>query len=251
MKIVQQVILVYTLASCSTKYSDVKFPNLEVDPLKESFKMNNVKAYYQTLHGVDYKGKKFSYKSDSANFNRDGILTSFFQLDDFLGGMTYFNRYDSLKRLISQEYRSCTYSDYFLKYEFDPRNRKAIKYKYDLVGNDSLLLIKTVYSLDLENTRVLNSVKYWKDTNDTINLTNYEYEKGKLVRINSRRGSIDYMYSETGMLTQIHKVVLDEKGDEIEYLTETDYISSKTGLIDSTLLGGNGWVNYYNYEFWE
>lgn len=239
------LLFIFLVLSCSDNPSLVDWSKVNVDPLREAFKRNQVKSYYQVLHGIDYEGEKFSYKSDSANYNEDGYLTSFFQLDDFLGGTRYFNSYDTLNRLTAQVMRSCVGSDFIFKYESN--EKLGVEKMYDIVRNDTILFSKSIYSFDEENDRLSSKVEYRKDSNDTIDFCVFRYANNKLMNIDGRRQSIRYTYNDVGALTKILKVFHDENGNDLP--DETDYISTSTGLIDSTTLDEFGWVKYYSYKF--
>jgi len=245
------VFIIFLLLGCSSNIDEIHFPNLVQEPTVAAYKKNQIKSYFQVLHGVDYKGNSFSYRSDSVNFSKSGNLESLYQLDDFLGGTRYINEYDSLNRITAQEYSSCTHSDYLFEYDFNPKDHLITKYHYELVRMDTILLIESILQLDQQNEKIQTIWKLWKGSNDTIEVSHYNYVGDTLINISSAQRDLSYHYNDVGKLFKVTKARYDEEGESMASYNRTDYISLHTGLIDSTLLNEYNWVKYYHYTYWE
>lgn len=249
MKLVPIILLVYLLG-CSSKHHEIPFPNLNINPLVEAYKLNGVKSYYGVVHGVDYRGEEFSIKSDSVNLNRQGLELSYFQLDDFLGATRRFYTYDSLNRLVSLKRRSCTYSDYIHTYEFDSKNHQVIQNWQLVLSKDTLLDIRRVFTLAPDNSKVLAEFDLDGLSDDTLNVVRYKYNENMLTSIEGRGERSVYKYNELGVLSSIEKVPLDEDEVQEDDKKSIEYVSTSTGLIDSTITA-YGFVKHYRYSFWD
>ena len=238
----------FILFACSERVSTVDWSKADVDPVRQSIQKNQVKSYYSFFHGKNHEGEKFTYKSDSANYSEHGYEMSFFQLDDFLGGTMILNKYDSLNRLIEKVIRSDYGSHYLFEYESVDDHLGVVK-MYEINRNDTVLFVRTVHVFSEVEKRLEAKIEYLNNSTDTLDYEIYHYEDTRLFQIDGRRRTINFIYNDSHMLTQINKVFHYLK--DIALPHEIDHISTRTGLIDSTTINEFDMVKYYHYEYWK
>lgn len=204
------------LISCTkTKH---EFTVYKVDLMKDSYVKNNIRGFVKTWI-VDGK----TYKIDSTILDNNGNILNVFRLMAWGGSDTF--KYDSLDRLTFFSHKSDTWRDFKIFYEQIPEERKVIQRWIDVTDNDSIFSheITTLYNSTLDTILSESS----ESINNTIE---YKYLKNRLVEIGPDNQNLSkaYFYDHLGQLEQII-TYLNDRPFEIEF------VSTKTGLIDSVL----------------
>lgn len=206
------------LLSCRNK-TENSFPNLNTDPLVERLKQNNISYYLKTKMWKDT-----IVGIDSIKLNSDGYITY------KRGWETQRFVYDSINRIIEEEYHSDIH--YHIK-----NIRYRLDRKKNQVQKNSENSILQVYNFDKSYKHLLNS--FVIESKDTVKHISYFYKNGKISKV-----SEDYILEKYIQ----NKVYLYDKNNKLKTIIEngeTEYISPKTGLIDSSLRMGH--ISYYKY----
>ena len=237
LKIFLSFFLFFAIFSC--KNVSESSLNLNVDPLTEAYKYNNVEYY---LRIVFWKDTIATF--DSVCVNKTGLIT--FEKTKKSGYNENRIEYDSLNRIIKVEHHS------------DIHYKSKIEYEHDKKSND---LISHIFSYN-ENTNSYstnaNGIKYHKfrngklseqiyidiESKDTLEKNIYSYNSNnKLYKISKNHlidnfeNKIEYKYRKNNSL----KEIIDNG--------EVKYISEKSGLIDSVKQTNLNETIIYKYYF--
>ena len=215
--------------SCKkTSHHRIEFPNLDVDPLTEAHKINNIKSYIKlTLNtGDTLIGKEI------VTINTQGLIT------DRKGGMPkeHFT-YDSLNRLIRYKYDYDTHFEDRYEYSIDRNNHEVLQY---LVADSS----RTIYRhfvYDQSFKKLTRTYQLFPGYSQPWENIIYQYSGNKILKI------IHRPTVEVPQTFVIKKYIYDKnhKLKTIASTYETQYISRTTGLIDSATKFSNR--EYYIY----
>lgn len=208
-------IFLFVISSCK----NISESNLElnIDPLTNAYKNNNVEYYLKIVSGKDT-----IYTIDSVCINRNGLIT----LERVKKG--WFsetkNEYDSINRIIKTEHKSDINYKIGFEYKLDEKTGNLIRYS----KNKAHKKLKSYEYFKYEKGKLIQQFVYDEETKDTVRIITYKYNrKNKIIQI-SKNNLLDkyevkteYKYRPNNTLKQI-----------IDY-GEVKYISEKTGLIDS------------------
>jgi len=208
-------LFLFVISSCK----NISESNLElnVDPLINAYKNNNVEYYLKIVSGKDT-----IYTTDSVCINKNGLIT----LESVKKGCLSEtkNEYDSLNRIIKTEHNSDIHYRIGFEYKLDEKTGNLIRYS----KNQTHKKLKSYEYFKYEKGKLIQQFVYNEDTKDTLRIITYKYnKKNKIIQI-SKNNLFDkyeikteYTYRPNNTLKQI-----------IDY-AEVKYISEKTGLIDS------------------
>jgi hypothetical protein len=208
-------IFLFVISSCK----NITESNLElnIDPLTNAYKNNNVEYYLKIVSGKDT-----IYTIDSVCINRNGLIT----LERVKKG--WFsetkNEYDSINRIIKTEHNSDINYKIGFEYKLDEKTGNLIRYS----KNKALKKLKSYEYFKYEKGKLIQQFVYDEETKDTVRIITYKYNrKNKIIQIlknnllDKYEVKTEYKYRPNNTLKQI-----------IDY-AEVKYISEKTGLIDS------------------
>ena len=231
------LILLFVVTSCKDKNESSLV--LNVDPLIESYKKNNVEYYLRIVSGKDT-----IYTVDSVCVNKKGMIT----LEKVKRG--WFsetrNKYDSLNRIIQSEHHSDIHYKSKIVYGFDEKHNNLISYIFSNNGMSKSFdkSPNGIIYYEFENNRLSKEIFIDIQSKDTITLNQYKYNsKNKISKIlkknllDNYEVKIEYKYRKNNTLSEI----IGE--------SEIKYISKKTGLIDSVKQTDSNERITYNYYF--
>ncbi len=221
------IILSLISQSCTSDYPS-KIPTIEVNPLRESYIRNSVQGYLTYFKFNDYLEL-----ADSVRIDTSGNVIS----SDKFGG-SFRKDYDLDNNLLRYEYLGCVYSINIFEYNFDRSKNLVEKWRYSVSKEDTVVRDTTYI---LMNDKMLPEKLFsLNEDNDTSYIVDYLYLSDTLIwKIESEFFHIEYKYKEK-TLVQIN--FKDQK--------KVDFLSDRTGLIDSTLYysGDSSYIaEYYKY----
>ena len=197
----------YFLFSCEKKS---EFPDLNVDPLVSAYKKNEIDFYI-----ILKKWKDTIVERDSVVVNKNGYIT------DRIAWTKEHFKYDSINRIIEHKLDSDIHFLNKMNYRLDNNNHEVLQ----IINNGQ---ITYHFKYDDKFKRLKN--KYFLDENlDTLVSTIYKYANDKIILIKENHPTekwstkIEFIYDKNQKLRIIKNGVYGE----------TQYISNRTGLIDS------------------
>ena len=221
MKILILFFLFFAISSCKNfKESSL---NINVDPLTQAYKKNNVEYYLKITSGKDT-----IYTIDSVCVNKNGLITLERTKKGWFSETR--NEYDSLNRIIKSEHNSDIHYKSKMKYKLDKKSKNLSSFIYAFSGYSQSLKTKPVAIMyhKFINDRLVEEILYDIESKDTVRINKYFYNSNNKIqkklckKVNEKyEDTTEYKYNKNNILT------------EIVGSGEVKYISQKTGLIDS------------------
>lgn len=232
------IIFLFVLLSCKNR-SESNFV-LNVDPLTESYKKNNVEYYLKIVSGRDT-----IYTIDSVCVNENGMITLSKVKKGWVSETR--NEYNALNRIIQSEHHSDFHFKSKKEYQFDENTNTLISNDFFNNGMSKSKFNKTpdcityyIFKEDKLSKEIFFDIK----SKDTISIKEYKYNsKNKISKIlikellDQYEVKAEYKYRKNNTLSEII-------GDG-----EVKYISERTGLIDSVKQVSPNFIRTYKYYF--
>ncbi|MEQ9307911.1 MAG: hypothetical protein RLN90_00545 [Balneolaceae bacterium] len=221
--------------SCEHELDSTWQPNLDPNPLPEIYKNAGIKSYVQFEQVEDS-----IVRGDSVNFDSNGNKISRMHLWDPFGSKTWYE-YDSLNRLTRYYHRSDIVAEYLIDYEYIPNEDLVIQNFRQPNKKDTTLFIRELLKFDKDGDKLIQKTRTG-GTGDTVSVLTYSYNIFGLSRIDGNQTDFlttEFFYDSDSTLIKTVKTLRDEH-------FETNFFSTTTGLIDSTL---NEWGDYYFYDY--
>ena len=221
MKILILFFLFFAISSCEN-FNESRL-NLNVDPLTQAYKKNNVEYYLKIVSGKDT-----IYTIDSVCVNKNGLITLERTKKGWFSESS--NEYDSLNRIIKSEHNSDIHYKSKMKYKLDKKSKNVNGFTYSYSGYSQSLKTKLVAIMYYKfgNDRLVEEILYDIESKDTVRINKYLYDSNnkirKILRKNVKekyKDTTEYKYNKNNILI------------EIVGSGEVKHISQKTGLIDS------------------
>lgn len=153
---------------------------LNVDPLIDAYKNNNVEYYLKIV-----RGKDTIYTIDSVCVNRNGFITLEKEKKGWFREIK--NEYDSLNRIIKTEHNSDIHYKIEFEYKLDEKTGNLIKYS----KNQTHSKLKSFKYFKFEKGKLTKQFVYNEETKDTVEIITYKYNKEhKIIEI-SRNNLLD------------------------------------------------------------
>ena len=212
---------------------------LNVDPLTESNKKNNVEYYLRIVSGKDT-----IFTVDSVCVNKKGMIT----LEKVKKG--WFsetqNEYDSLNRIIQSEHHSDIHYKSKIEYSFDKKYNNLISYVFSYNGKSKSFnkSPNAIIYYEFENNKLSKEIFIDIQSKDTITIAEYKYNPSNKISLITRKNLLDKYEVKTEYKYRKNNTLSEIIGEG-----EIKYISEKTGLIDSVKQTYPNERTTYNYYF--
>ena len=187
-----------------------------VNPLIEAYQKNGIRSYSKISIWKDSVVNKQLVK-----LNSEGLVTDD---SDFYSERHY--TYDSLNRVVEYKYREDIRVDCKYTYQLDSKNHQVLQH---LVGNSAIRYFK----YDVAFKKLLHVYLVSKESQDLMENTFYRYTGDKIAMV------VHGATLEMPKVSVITRYVYD-RNQQLKAIInggEIQYISSKTGLIDSASNG--------------
>lgn len=222
------------LTACTQEASE--FPVHDFNPLAHSYVENEIVGYLKLWN---YKGKL--EKQDSVRISIHGLQTDRIRVSGHWHSETNY-RFDLLNRMTQIYHDSDIRYTYSISYVFKPEEGIMEQRWKDITSSDTIELWNHKYFYEESFNRPTWMIRLHGDL-DTISTTYYSYsiygikeilEVGDMTTLKT-----SFVYNRDSSLCKVIKAYNDR-------VFEIDFISSKTGMIDSTVNEVQG-TFYYEY----
>jgi hypothetical protein len=234
-------LIIIAFTACTQQAPE--FPVNEFHPLAKSYVKNEITGYLKLW---SFQGKL--EKQDSVRINNQGLETDRISVSGHWYSVTNY-QFDSLNRMIEMFHESDIKYNYGISYAFNSDNRILEQLWKDIGPSDTVELWNHKYFYEESLNQPTKMVRLSNDL-DTISVTHYSYSDYGIQEIfeigDVTTFKTSFVYNKDSTLAKVIKEHNNINFEPNFIFRETDFISSKTGLIDSTVNTSKG-TYYYEY----
>jgi len=206
----------FLFAICSCKNVSESSLELNVDPLTEAYKKNNVEYYLRVVSGKDT-----IYTIDSVCVNENGLIT----LEKVKKGLfsETKNEYDSLNRIIKTEHNSDVHYKSKIAYHLDEKSKRLISYDFPYNPNTKSFNTKpnSIMYHKFGNEKLIEEILIYAESKDTIRINQFRYNSKNKINEISRNNLIDKHEVKTEYKYRANNTLSEIIGDgEVKYISE-------------------------------